>query len=80
MKKIFAIALVIGLVIPTVSHAANNPKKPVVKTASGKEGTATHETTEANTGTGEESTKKVAKAKTSVIKKKGTPKAPKAKK
>ena len=36
MKKIFAIALVIGLVIPTVSHAANNPKKPVVKTASGK--------------------------------------------
>ena len=77
MKKIFAIALVLGLLVPTTSHAAAKPKKPVVKTASGKEGTATHETSEANSGTGEEGSKKVAKAKKSVIKKKPAPKAKK---
>jgi len=71
MKKILAVALVLGLVLPTVSHAAST-KKPAVKTASGKEGTATHETSEANTGTAEEGTKKVAKSKTSVITKHST--------
>lgn len=77
MKKIFAIALVIGLVIPTTSYAASKPKKPVVKTAPAQEGTAMHETSEANSGTGEEGSKKVAKAKKSVIKKKPAPKAKK---
>ena len=77
MKKIFAMALVLGLVVPTTSHAAAKPKKPVVKTASGKEGTATHEMSEASEGTGEESTKKLVKAKTSVIKKKPALKAKK---
>jgi len=76
MKKILAAALVLGLVIPTASQAANTPKKPMVKAASGAEGTATHETAEVKTGTAEK-TKKVSKAKTSVIKKKGTPKAKK---
>lgn len=71
MKKILAAALVLGLVLPTASHAAST-KKPAVKTAVGKEGTATHETSEAATGTAEESTKKVAKSKTSVIKKSTT--------
>jgi len=81
MKKILAAALVLGLVIPTASYAASNanakPKKPVVKTAPAQEGTAMHETSEANSGTGEEGTKKVAKAKKSVIKKKSAPKAKK---
>ena len=75
MKKILAAALVLGVVIPTDSHAATTTKKPAVKVAAGKEGTATHEMSEATSGTGEEGTKKVAKAKTSVIKKKVTTKA-----
>jgi hypothetical protein len=73
MKKILAAALVLGLALPTASHAATSTmKKPSVKNAAGAEGTAKHETSEAATGTAEEITKKVAKAKSSVIKKKTT--------
>lgn len=68
MKKILVTALVLGLALPTVSQAATNgTKKPSVKTAAGAEGTAKHETSEAATGTAEEtsatkSAKKAAKA------------------
>lgn len=70
MKKILATALVLGLVLPTASHAATTAtatKKPVVKTAAGAEGTAKHETAEAATGTAEKTTK-VAKKATKVAK------------
>ena len=36
MKKILAAALVLGVVIPTASHAATTTKKPAVKVAAGK--------------------------------------------
>ncbi len=78
MKKVIAAALVFGLVIPTASHASTATKKPTVKMAAGTEGTAKHETSEANTGTAEKTTV-VKKAKQSVIKKKATKKAAKKK-
>jgi hypothetical protein len=71
MKKIFATALVLGLALPTASHAATTAtKKPSVKAAAGAEGTAKHETAEAATGTAEKMTptKKTAKSTTKTTK------------
>jgi hypothetical protein len=84
MKKVLTAALVLGLLVPTVSQAATTAPtatKPAVKTVAGAEGTAKHETSEANTGTGEEGLKvtKGSKAKKSVIKKKLVKKAAKKK-
>lgn len=81
MKKIsLALLMTAALVSPTMAHAATPTAKPTVKKAAGKEGTAKHEMTEATTGTGEEGSKTVAKAKTSVITKKATAKKATAKK
>jgi pectate lyase len=83
MKKkiaaVSALTLILGLAVGTSAQAASPSAKPTIagakKAANGKEGTATHEMSEATTGTGEEGSKKVAKATTSVIKKKATAKA-----
>ncbi len=80
-SAVLALSLILGLAIgssaqaasPSAKPAVASKKKPAVATA--KEGTATHEMSEASTGTGEEGSQKVAKAKTSVIKKKPAPKA-----
>jgi hypothetical protein len=80
-SAVLALSLILGLAIGSSAQAASpsakptlaSKKKPAVATA--KEGTATHEMSEASTGTGEEGSQKVAKAKTSVIKKKPAPKA-----
>lgn len=76
---IAATTLALGLVLGATAEAASPSAKPSAKptlagakthtAAKGKEGTATHEMSEASTGTAEEGTKKVAKAKSSVIKK-----------
>jgi len=76
-----ALSLILGLALGTSAQAASPSAKPTLASSKkpavsgGKEGTATHEMSEASTGTGEEGTKKVAKAKTSVIKKKAAAKA-----
>lgn len=89
MKKSTLIAtssliLALGLATGTVAQAASPSAKPhlagskkhtAAKGKAGKEGTATHEMSEASTGTAEEGSKKVAKSKTSVIKKKASAKA-----
>jgi hypothetical protein len=84
MNKTLVIAsttLALGLVLGTTAQAATPTAKPTIagakkhSVAKGKEGTATHEMSEAATGTGEEGSKPVAKSKTSVIKKKATAKA-----
>ena len=68
--SIAATTLALGLVLGTTAQAASPSAKPTLagaKThavAKGKEGTATHEMSEASTGTGEEGSKKVAKSKT----------------
>lgn len=75
---IAATTLGLGLVLGATAEAASPSAKPTLagaKThtvAKGKEGTATHEMSEASTGTGEEGSKKVAKSTTSVIKKSKT--------
>ncbi len=88
-SAVLALSLILGLAIGSSAQAASPSAKPAVATkkkpavatkkkpavATAKEGTATHEMSEASTGTGEEGSQKVAKAKTSVIKKKPAPKA-----
>jgi hypothetical protein len=89
--SIAATTLALGLILGNSAQAASPSAKPTIagakkhKAAKGKEGTATHEMSEASTGTAEEGSQKVTKAKTSVIKKKARAKAspkasPKAKK
>lgn len=82
--SIAATTLALGLALGSTAYAASPSAKPSIagsekhkgqKGAKGKEGTATHEMSEASTGTGEEGSKKVAKATTSVIKKKAAAKA-----
>ena len=79
-----ALTLILGLAIGTSAQAASPSAKPTLASSkkpsiagskSGGAGTATHEISEASSGTGEEGSKKVAKAKSSVIKKKPTAKA-----
>ena len=78
--SIAATTLALGLLFGSSAHAASPSAKPTIAGAKkhsatkGKEGTATHEMSEASTGTAEEGSKKVAKAKTSVIKKRPTTK------
>ena len=79
--SIAATTLALGLLLGSTAHAASPSAKPTIAgakkhtAAKGKEGKATHEMSEASTGTAEEGSKKVAKAKTSVIKKKAAAKA-----
>jgi len=74
------VSLALGLALGTTAQAATPKAKPTIAAskkptvAKGKEGTATHEMSEATSGTGEEGTKKVAKATKSVIVKKPTAK------
>ncbi len=78
--SIAATTLALGLILGNSAQAASPSAKPTIAGAmkhtatKGKEGTATHEMSEASTGTAEEGSKKVAKAKTSVIKKRPTTK------
>jgi len=78
--SIAATTLAFGLILGNSAQAASPSAKPTIAGAKkhsatkGKEGTATHEMSEASTGTAEEGSKKVAKAKTSVIKKRPTTK------
>ena len=74
-SAVLALSLILGLAIGTSAQAASPSAKPAKKpaVATAKEGTATHEMSEAATGKGEEGTKKIAKATTSVIKKKPAP-------
>jgi hypothetical protein len=81
-SAVLALSLILGLAIGSSAQAASPSAKPslakkpaVAGAKAGKEGSATHEMSEAATGEGEEGTKKIAKATTSVIKKKPTPKA-----
>ena len=76
LKAVLALSLILGLGSAGSVYAASASPKPKVtpvkKTTpapKGKEGTATHEMAEASEGSGEEGSKKVAKATTSVIKK-----------
>jgi hypothetical protein len=76
LKTFLALSLILGLGSAGSAYAASaspKPKATPVKKATpapkGKEGTATHEMSEASTGSGEEGSKKVTKATTSVIKK-----------
>ena len=76
LKTVLALSLTLGLGFAGAANAASpsaKPKVTPVKKAEpapkGKEGTATHEMAEASEGSGEEGSKKVAKATTSVIKK-----------
>ena len=79
--SIAATTLALGLVLGNSAQAASPSAKPTIAgakkhtAAKGKEGTATHEMSEASSGTGEEGSQKIAKAKTSVIKKKAPAKA-----
>jgi len=79
--SIAATTLALGLLLGNSAQAASPSAKPTIAGAKkhsatkGKEGTATHEMSEASAGTAEEGSKKVAKAKTSVIKKKAPAKA-----
>jgi hypothetical protein len=78
--SIAATTLALGLILGNSAQAASPSAKPTIAGAmkhtatKGKEGTATHEMSEASSGTGEEGSQKVAKAKTSVIKKKAAAK------
>jgi hypothetical protein len=80
-STIAATTLALGLILGATAQAASPSAKPSLagakkhSAAKGKEGTATHEMSEAATGTGEEGSKPVTKAKSSVIKKKATAKA-----
>jgi hypothetical protein len=76
IKAVIALSLALGLGLGSSAYAASpsaKPKVTPVKKATpahkAKEGTATHEMAEASTGSGEEGSKKVAKATKSVIKK-----------
>ena len=80
-SAVLALSLILGLAVGTSAQAASPSAKPslakkpaVAGAKAGKEGTATHEMSEAATGQGEEGSKKVAKATTSVIKKHPAPK------
>jgi hypothetical protein len=81
LKAVLALSLILGLGSAGSANAASASPKPKVtpvkKTTpapKGKEGTATHEMAEASEGSGEEGSKKVTKATTSVIKKQPTAK------
>jgi len=71
ITAVISLSLALGLGLGSSAYAASPSAKPKATPApKAKEGTATHEMAEASNGSGEKGSKKVAKATTSVIKKK----------